>query len=132
MGDDAIGAMFYAINTKTGEKTEIGKGSTIPELAPGGMDFKNTVFEEFINEEEIEIEVKLKTITKKRFIKLLMSMNHQRNEANIMHEEYMKMNKFRTELGMIFFEAFYKVEPKLKLKIGDEEFDVKSIKADNM
>ena len=61
-----------------------------------------------------------------------MSMKHQRNEANIMHEEYMKMNKFRTELGMIFFEAFYKVEPKLKLKIGDEEFDVKSIKADNM
>lgn len=132
MGDDAIGAMFYAINTKTGGKTEIGKGSTIPELAPGGMDFKNTVFEEFINEEEIEIEVKLKTITKKRFIKLLMSMNHQRNEANIMHEEYMKMNKFRTELGMIFFEAFYKVEPKLKLKIGDEEFDIKSIKADNV
>ena len=132
MGDDAIGAMFYAINTETGEKTEIGKGSTIPKFEPGGMDFKNTVFEEFINEEEIEIEVKLKTITKKRFIKLLMSMNHQRNEANIMHEEYMKMNKFRTELGMIFFEAFYKVEPKLKLKIGDEEFDIKSIKADNV
>lgn len=108
------------------------KSIDIVESAPGGMDFKNTVFEEFINEEEIEIEVKLKTITKKRFIKLLMSMNHQRNEANIMHEEYMKMNKFRTELGMIFFEAFYKVEPKLKLKIGDEEFNIKSIKADNM
>lgn len=122
--------MFYAINTKTGEKTEIGKGSTIPESAPGGMDFKDVVFEEFVGAEEIE--VKLKTITKKRFIKLLMGMGYQRNEANIMHEEYMKMNKFRTELGMIFFEAFYKVEPKLKLKIGDEEFDIKSIKADNM
>ena len=128
--DHTLDAMFYAINTETGEKTEIGKGSTIPKLAPGGMDFKDVIFEEFVGAEEIE--VKLKTITKKRFIKLLMGMGYQRNEVNLMHKEYMKKNKIRTEFGMIFFEAFYNVEPKLKLKIGDEEFDVKCIKANNM
>lgn len=131
MGDDAIDAMIYAINRETGEKTEIGKGCALPKLAPGGLEFKDVFFEEFIGKEEFEIAVKPKTITKKRFIKLLMGMGYQRNEASKMHEEYMKYNKFRTELGMTFFEIFYNTEPKIKLRIGDEEIDVDS-QTDNM
>ena len=73
-----------------------------------------------------------KAITKKRFIKLLMGMGHQRNEANKMHQEYMKLNKLRTEIGLIFFEMFYDVEPKFKLQIEGREFDVECVKTNNM
>lgn len=131
MGDDAVSSMLYAINRETGEKTKIGKGCALPKLAPGGLKFENVFFEEFISEKEIEIAVMPKTITKKRFIKLLMGMGYQRNEASKMHKEYMKHNKFRTELGMTFFEIFYNTEPKIKLRIGDEEIDVDS-QAKNM
>lgn len=126
MGDDTIDAMIYAINKETGEQLAIGRGCELPKLAPGGLEFENVFFEEFIGEDEIEIAVMPKTITKKRFIKLLMGMGYQRNEANKMHEEYMKLNKFRTELGMTFFEIFYNTETKIKLGIGDEEIDVDS------
>ena len=131
MGDDSIDAMIYAINKETGEKTKIGKGCELPKLAPGGIGFKDVFFEEFIGKEEIEIAIKPKTITKKRFIKLLMGMGYQRNEANKMHQEYIKHNKFRTELGMTFFEIFYKEETKVSLQIGDEKIDV-DIKTKNM
>lgn len=131
MGDDTIDAMIYAINKETGEQSEIGRGCELPKLAPGGLEFENVFFEEFIGEDEIEIAVMPKTITKKRFIKLLMGMGYQRNEANKMHEEYMKLNKFRTELGMTFFEIFYNTETKIKLRIGDEEIDV-DIQTNNM
>lgn len=132
MGEDAVDAMFYAIKDSDEEIKPLGKIADIeiPKVDSGEI-IKNNI-PILTGGYSAEISIIPKTITKKRFIKLLMSMNHQRNEANIMHEEYMKMNKFRTELGMIFFEAFYKVEPKLKLKIGDEEFDIKSIKTDNM
>lgn len=132
MGDDAIGAMFYAIKGSDEEIKPLGKIADIEIPKVDSREIIKNNIPILTGGHSAEISIIPKTITKKRFIKLLMSMNHQRNEANIMHEEYMKMNKFRTELGMIFFEAFYKVEPKLKLKIGDEEFDVKSIKADNM
>lgn len=129
MGEDTIDSMLYAINKETGEKTVIGK--TIPKLAPGGLEFAEVHFEEFIGEEELSIIVIPRTISKKRFIKLLMGMGYQRNEANKMHIEYMKINKFRTKLGMAFFEMFYKEETKVSLQIGDEKIDV-DVKAKNM
>lgn len=129
MGEDAIDSMLYVVNQETGEKSVIGK--TIPKLAPGGLEFAEVHFEEFIGEDELTVTVIPRTISKKRFIKLLMGMGYQRNEANKMHIEYMKMNKFRTELGMTFFEIFYKEETKVSLQIGDEKINV-DIKTKNM
>ena len=38
-----------------------------------------------------------KAITKKRFIKLLMGMGHQRNEANKMHQECCTIYEFNVK-----------------------------------
>lgn len=136
MGEDdhKLNGIFYAINGSTGEMKPLGETTLeIPELAPGGIENNELAsLGKVINETEIEIPIIPKTITKKRFVKLLMGMGYQRNEANKMHQEYMKLNKFRTELGMTFFEMFYNVKPKFKLKIGDEEVDVEYIETDNM
>ncbi len=136
MGEDdhKLNGIFYAINGSTGEIKPLGETALeIPELAPGGIENNGLVsLGEVINETEIEIPIIPKTITKKRFVKLLMGMGHQRNEANKMHQEYMKLNKFRTKIGMIFFEMFYDVEPKFKLQIEGREFDVNCIKTNDM
>lgn len=70
-----------------------------------------------------------KAITKKRFIKLLMGMGHQRNEANKMHQEYMKTHKSRSEIGLIFFTSVYDavqyMNSTLKTHIGEREIDFK-------
>lgn len=135
MGEDnqKLGTIFYSINGSTGEMKPLGETTLeIPELAPGGIiDEEISSLGKLVNEAEIEIPVIPKTITKKRFIKLLMGMGRQRNEANKMHKEYMKINKFRTELGMTFFEMFYDIEPKIKLQIGGKEYDA-SIETNNM
>lgn len=132
MGEDdhKLNGIFYAINGSTGEMKPLGETIEIPKLAPGGIIDETMQFEEL--EEGIEIPIIPKTITKKRFVKLLMGMGHQRNEANKMHQEYMELNKLRTKIGMIFFEMFYKVEPKFKLQIEGREFDVECIKTNKM
>ena len=131
--DSIKGTAFYSINGSTGEMKTLGETTLeIPELAPGGIiDEEISSLGELVNEAEIEIPVIPKTITKKRFIKLLMGMRHQRNEANKMHKEYMEINKFRTELAMTFFEMFYDIEPKIKLQIGVKEYDA-SIETNDM
>ncbi len=133
MGEDdhKLNGIFYAINGSTGEMKPLGETTIeIPELASGG------IIDEKISDigetGGIEIPLNPKTITKKRFIKLLMGKGHQRNEANKMHQEYMKLNKLRTEIGLIFFEMFYDVEPKFKLQIEGREFDVECVKTNNM
>lgn len=133
MGEDAhkLNGIFYTINGSTGEMKPLGETTIeIPELTPGGI-----IDEKILDVGEIgEIEIPLnpKTITKKRFIKLLMGMGHQRNETNKMHQEYMQLNKLRTEIGLIFFEIFYGVEPKFKLQLEGREFDVECVKTNNM
>lgn len=131
--DKKLGAVFYSINGSTGEMKTLGETTLeIPELAPRGIiDEEISSLGELVNETEIEIPVIPKIITKKRFIKLLMGMRYQRNEANKMHKEYMEINKFRTELGMTFFEMFYDIEPKIKLQIGGKEYDA-SIETNGM
>ncbi len=83
--DDLTKPMLYAINYETGEKFPIGRG--IAKIAPGGNTFKNPIiFEEPVG--EFECTVQIKTITKKRFIKLLMAKGFQKNYAIRMHEIY--------------------------------------------
>ena len=133
MGEDdhKLNGIFYAINGSTGEMKPLGETIIeIPELAPGGI--VDEKISDIGETEEIEIPLNPKTITRKRFIKLLMGMGHQRNEANRMHQEYMELNKLRTEIGMIFFEMFYNVEPKIKLQIEGREIDVNCIKTNDM
>lgn len=130
MGEDdyKLNGIFYAIKGSTGEMKPLGETTVeIPELAPGGI-----IDEKISDVGEIEIPLNPKTITKKRFVKLLMGMGHQRNEANKMHQEYMQLNKLRTKIGLVFFEMFYGVEPKFKLQIEGREFDVECVKTNNM
>lgn len=129
--DCKLNGIFYAINGSTGEIKPLGETTIeIPELAPGGV-IDGTI--SYIGEiGEMVIPLNPKTITRKRFVKLLMGMGYQRNKANKMHQEYMKLNKLRTKIGMIFFEMFYNVEPKFKLQIEGREFDVNCIKTNKV
>lgn len=54
---------------------------------------------------EAEMIINLKTITKKRFIKLLMAKGYQRNHAIKLHEKYMEKYKLRSRIGLEFFIA---------------------------
>lgn len=131
MGDDhKLDAVLYSIDGSTGEMKPLGKLIEIPKLSPGGI--VNEKISDVGETREIVIPLNPKTITKKRFVKLLMGRGYQRNEANKMHQEYMSLNKIRTKIGLIFFEIFYDVEPKFKLQIEGRELDVDCIKTNNM
>jgi len=133
MGDDAVDSMLYAINRETGEKFAIGKEITqIPKLAPGGI-LKETKEPILTGGRDFDFTVKLKTITKKRFIKLLMAKGYQKNQAIKMHQEYMSDHRFvRSRLGLELFVATYNIEPSFKIKIGGKVIDVDYIKTNNM
>lgn len=100
-------AKLFAINRITGEEFEVGE--TTPILAPGGVIKEPPLIEE-PSSYEMECVVKLKTITKKRFIKLLMSKRIQKREAIKIHVEYMKQYKIRSELGLYTFYAMRDIE----------------------
>ena len=121
MGDDALDSMLYAINCETGEKFLIGKGiAEIPKIAPGGNTFKEPIiFEEPV--ESFECTVQIKTITKKRFIKLLMAKGFQRNYAIKMHEIYKNIYGSRSRLGLELFVETWNTEPEFKVIIGRKE-----------
>ena len=88
----------------------------IPKLASGGIienPIKNPLF---IAKEVGGISLIPKTITKKRFIKLLMGEGIQRNDAIKMHEMYMKEHSMRTKLGFAINLDIYKVG-----KLGKEK-----------
>lgn len=121
MGDDAVDSMLYAINKETGEKFAIGGVIGTPELAPGGIiDEKPCVFGE--TEGSFECAVQIKTITKKRFIKLLMAKGFQRNYAIKMHEIYKNRYGSRSRLGLELFVATWNTEPEFKVIIGKEVY----------
>ena len=129
MGDDTIDSMLYAINRETGEKFKI--GTQVPKLAPGGIqkEIKEPIL---TGGRDFDFIVKLKTITKKRFIKLLMAKGYQKNQAIKMHQEYMLNNRFvRSRLGLEIFVATYNIDSNFKIKIGGKEYDA-SIETNNM
>lgn len=117
----------YSLNGETGEMKELGKISSISEseeIKPSeieNIDYAN-LGEEFNGEATFTIIPR--TITKKRFIKLLMGCGYQKNEAIRMHQEYMSTHKVRTKIGLIMFEIFYSTdesEIELELRIGGSE-----------
>ena len=121
-------AKLRAINYETGEEFEIGK--TISTLTPGGNAFKEPIiFEEPVS--YAECVVKLKTITKKRFIKLLMSKRIQKREAIKIHAEYMKQYKIRSELGLYTFYAMMDAESS-EIKIFVNGKEVKMCNGENI
>lgn len=106
MGNDTVDEMLYAINRETGEKFKIG---TQVKLAPGGIqkEIKEPIL---TGGRDFDFIVKLKTITKKRFIKLLMAKGYQRNQAIKIHQQYMLNNRFvRSRLGLEVFVATYNI-----------------------
>lgn len=117
----------YSLNGETGEMKKLGKISSISEceeIKPSeseNIDFGD-LGEGFNGEATVTIIPR--TITKKRFIKLLMGHGYQKNEAIRMHQEYMSTHKVRTKIGLIMFEIFYPTdesEIKLELRIGGSE-----------
>lgn len=121
MGEDQkTGAIFYSIDGSTGEMKPLGEGRLVemPKFANGELEEEKYMDLAKLGEgANFECTIVPKTITKKRFIKLLMSVGYQRNEANKMHQEYMEKHKIRTKIGMICFEIFYKQEMELEFEI---------------
>lgn len=112
----------YSLNGETGEMKELGKISSISEIE----EIKPTESEniDFDNLGEATVTIIPRTITKKRFIKLLMGHGYQKNQAIRMHEEYMSTNKVRTKIGLMIFETLYCTDPseiKIELRIGGSE-----------
>lgn len=102
MGEDVQNAKLYAINKETGEEIELGTILETAELetAETGNSYSEI---ENINEFEADLEVVIKTISKKRFIKLLMGKRIQKREAIKIHNIFMKRYKHRTEIGLELF-----------------------------
>lgn len=128
MGEENKPSIFYySLNGETGEMKELGKISSISEIEEikpsesENIDFDN--LGEGFNE-EATVTIIPRTITKKRFIKLLMGHRYQKNEAIRMHKEYMSTHKVRTKIGLTIFETLYHTEPseiKIELRIGGSE-----------
>lgn len=113
----------YSINGETGEMRELGKVASTSEIKVGKATGEKNKCVDFCNvganqTGEFTLEVKPRTITKKRFIKLLMGMGYQKNEAIKMHNEFMKKYKCRSEIGLICFEMDYRIGKTIEFKIG--------------
>lgn len=116
----------YSINGENGEMKELGKVASTSEIKVGKATGEKNKCVDFCNvganqTGEITLEVKPRTITKKRFIKLLMGMRYQKNEAIKMHNEFMKKYKFRSVIGLVFFEMDYRAGRTFEFRIGGFE-----------
>ncbi len=133
MGDDAVDSMLYAINKETGEEFAVGGIVEMPKLAHGGIVDCEMPMESLGENLEAEITVKLKTITKKRFIKLLMAKGYQRNDAIKLHEKYMNEHEFvRSRLGLEIFIIKQNIESKeFKVIVEGKEVNING-KTNNM
>lgn len=106
VNNDMIDVLEYCIMDRLPKVPKIHSGGFIPQfkrdiLIGGGRNL-----------------IKLKTMTKKRFIKLVMSQGYQRNDALKIHNEYMKKYNSRNKLCLMFFIASYKEPLEIKLMIG--------------
>ena len=117
MGNEDIDLKrLFAIDKKTGKKFEIG----MAKLEPGGIKCEEPIiFEEPI--ESWECAVQIKTIKKKRFIKLLMSKGFQKRDAIKMHEIYKIRYGLRSLIGLELFVATWNTKPEIKVVIGERE-----------
>lgn len=116
----------YSLNGETGEMKELGKIASTSEAKVGKATGEKNECVGFCNvganqTGELTLEVMPRTITKKRFIKLLMGMRYQKNEAIKMHNEFMKKYKFRSVIGLVFFEMDYRMGTTIEFKIGGFE-----------
>lgn len=114
MEEDALDSTIYAINKETGEEFAVGGVVEMPRLAPGGV-LKDTNEPIILTGGSCECVVSLKTITKKRFIKLLMARGYQRNDAIKLHEKYMNEHgSVRSRLGLEIFIIKQHIERKVE------------------
>ena len=117
----------YSINGKTGEMKELGKISSISEVKVGKATGEKNECVGFCNvgenqTEELTLEINPRLIKKKRFVKLLMGMGYQKNEAIKMHDEFMKKYKSRSVIGLICFEMDYRMGTTIEFKMGGFEY----------
>lgn len=129
MGEENKPSIFcYSINGATGEMKELGKIASTSEVKVGKATGEKNECVGFCNigasqmgTGELTLEVIPKAIKKKRFIKLLMGIGYQKNEAIKMHDEYMKKYKSRTVIGLVCFEMDYRMGTTIEFKIGGFE-----------
>lgn len=127
MGEEnKTSVVCYSLNGETGEMKELGKISSISEVKVGKATGEKNECVGFCNvganqTGELTLEVMPRAIKKKRFIKLLMGMGYQKNEAIKMHSEFMKKYKFRSVIGLICFEMDYRIGKTIEFKIGGFE-----------
>lgn len=127
MGEEnKTSVVCYSLNGETGEMKELGKISSISEVKVGKATGEKNECVGFCNvganqTGELTLEVMPRAIKKKRFIKLLMGMGYQKNEAIKMHSEFIKKYKFRSVIGLICFEMDYRIGKTIEFKIGGFE-----------
>ena len=102
MGDNLNPMKLYAINEETGQEIELGTVLENPEVEDCENYFEMPVIENY----EGELEVEIKRISKKRFIKLLMARKIQKRDAEKIHNMFMEKYKHRTEIGLNLFVDF--------------------------
>lgn len=119
MGENQkLNTVFYSIDGSTGKMKPLGSIASMPKILDEELEEKYIGLDNLGEGATFECTIVPKTITKKRFIKLLMGVGHQRNEANKMHQKYMEEYKSRTKIGMIIFEIFYESEAEIELEIN--------------
>lgn len=123
MEEDKLNNAIYMIDKETGQEIKIGStGLYVPKLAKGGVLYKEPMTKVDIGEnEQLGCLIKIKTITKKRFKKLLMSFGIPRNNVNIFYEAYMELGQPRSLLGMIIFLSRIKKGLDMKYQKLEEE-----------
>lgn len=96
MEQDLQYAKLYAIKQENGEEIELGTITSIPEI-----ELNSEGFEVESEGCEVEIELELPLITKKRFVKLLMGYGVQKRKTIKFHDSYMQRYRHRTKAGLI-------------------------------
>jgi len=92
----------------------------IPRIAPDGL-IHNYLVPERETKVDLVIPINFNPITRKRFIKLVMSRGYQRNEAKKMHEEYMLELRQRTRFGIEIFLMFRGTHD-FKILVGGRDY----------
>lgn len=105
IGEDILKlSNIYAVDNDTGKAALL----KVPKISKGG--YVDNYYVDKSLGDSFECTIKLTTISKKRFIKLLMGEGFQRNEAILMHNAYMKEHNTRTMLGFVIFKETYWIE----------------------
>lgn len=101
IGKDIQYGSFYLIDKESGECQKIGNVESLEIIENSNEKFD---FSAIINPPEITVEAKLIPISRKRFIKLLMARNIQRNGAQELAKYFFNKRGYYSYMDLILFD----------------------------